>query len=466
MNLDVSLPIRPKKKWGTMGHDTSIRARSISFNSMILLVFLCACVSSSRSFSADEAISVRSSMSWYTYGSILQPVEDSPANTDNTVLQLDNQTGGIDIRPDIRAMSGALKLIARPQLKMQVSKAVVGGKDRPERPKSSGRWIESYGLLTASDKVQVSFGLQNYQWGAAESLNPSNRIFHENIDGKGLLYTVEGRNIGRVNISWTKRINTVLMSETEKAKDTSLFRAEETFQTKALMKHEINWNNGADYVGVVYGAPETGDSWFGEYFNISVLDGLTLYADAAHQKNSEAWYPVFEASTQAPNQQVVQLRQARINDGKFYTLAVAGLRYSFEGGSDLRLEYIGNDAGWSKQESQRAVLALNLKSPLQVADYPKNLQRILKPGLEYRGKSFALLSWRIPDVFDIKDFVIYARTLRSVIDGSATYYGSSEYSFGSASTLIFSAYATQGSTDSDLRGVASSVVTAGIRQDF
>jgi hypothetical protein len=308
--------------------------------------------------------------------------------------------------------------------------------------------------------VQVSFGLQNYQWGAAESLNPSNRIFHENIDGKGLLYTVEGRNLGRVNISWTKRINTVLMSETEKAKDTSLFRAEETFQTKALM------NNGADYIGVVYGAPETGDSWFGEYFNLSLFDGLSFYVDAAHQKNSEAWYPVLEASAQAPNQQVVQLRQSKIGDGKFYTLAVAGLRYSFEGGSDLRFEYIANDAGWSKEESQRAVLALNLKSPLQVADYSKNLQRILKPGLEYRGKSFALLSWRIPDVFDVKDFVVYVRTLRSVIDGSATYYGSTEYSFGSASTLIFSAYSTQGSTDSDLRGVASSVITAGLRQDF
>lgn len=433
---------------------------------LILLVFLCNPLAPTSSALANEALSVRSSMSWYTYGSILQPVEDSPANPDNTVLQLDNQTGGIDIRPDIRAMSGALTLIARPQLKMQVSKAIVGGKDRPERPKSSGRWIESYGLLTASDKVQVSFGLQNYQWGAAESLNPSNRIFHENIDGKGLLYTVEGRNIGRVNISWTKRINTVLMSETEKAKDVSLFRAEETFQTKALMKHEINWNNGADYLGVVYGAPETGDSWFGEYFNTSVFDGLSLYADAAHQKNSEAWYPVFEASAQAPNQQVVQLRQSKISDGKFYTLAVIGLRYSFEGGSDLRLEYISNDAGWSKQESQRAVLALNLKSPLQVADYSKNLQRILKPGLEYRGRSFALISWRIPDVFDVKDFVIYARTLRSIVDGSATYYGSTEYSFGSASTLIFSAYSTQGSTDSDLRGVGSSVLTAGLRQDF
>ncbi len=417
--------------------------------------------------SADnQPLNVRSSMRWFTYGSLLQTVDDSPANPDNTVLQLDTQSVGIDLRPDIRATSGVLKIIARPQLKMLVSKSRVGGKDTTEHPKSSGRWIESYGVLTASDKVQVSFGLQNYQWGAAESLSPSNRIFHENLDGKGLLYTVEGRQLARVNITWKKNLNTVLMSETEKAKDLADFRAGETFQTRALMKHELSWNDGADYFGVVFGSPETGDSWIGEYFNIVVFDGLSFYADAAHQKNSEAWYPVFEKSPLAPTQDVVQLRQSKLAGDKVYTLAVAGARYSFEGGSDLRFEYIANDAGWTKEENERSVLALNLSSPLQVADYTQNLQRILKPGLEYRGRSFALISMRVPDAFEFKDLTLYGRMLRSLADGSSTIYGSLEYGFWSASTLLVSAYASQGKPESDLRGLASSAVTAGIRQDF
>lgn len=414
----------------------------------------------------NQPLTVRSSMAWYTYGTLLQTVNDSAANPDNTVLQLDTQAGGIDLRPDLRAFSGPLKIIGRPQLKMLASKAKIADRDRTEHPKSSGRWIESYGVLTASDKVQVSYGLQNYQWGAAESLNPSNRIFHENVESKGLLYAVEGRHLGRVNISWTKRLNTVLMSEIEKSKDTSTFRAEETFQTRALMKHELNWNNGADYVGLVYGSPETGNGWFGEYFNLTLTDGLAFYADASHQKSSEAWYPVFEKSAQAAAIQVVQLRQAKLNDTKMHTLAVSGLRYSFEGGSDLRFEFIYNSAGWTKEENKRAVKALDLSSPLQVADYPLNLQRILKPGLEYRGQRFSLLSLRVPDVWDIKDFVLYARTLRSMSDNSATYYGSAEYGFGSASTLILSAYSSQGSPESDLRGVVSSALTAGVRQDF
>jgi hypothetical protein len=413
-----------------------------------------------------SALSVRSSMAWFSYASILEPVEDSPANPDNTVLQLDTQTAGIDIRPDIRASSDVLKLIGRPQLKILVSKSTVGSKDTTERPKSSGRWIESYGVLTASDNVQVSYGLQNYQWGAAESLSPSNRIFHENLDGKGLLYAVEGRHIARVNISWRKNLNTVLMSETDKSDDISEFRADETFQTRALMKHEISWNNGADYFGLVFGSPETGDSWVGEYFNIVLFDGLSVYADASHQKNSQAWYPVVERSQQAPTQDVVQLRQSKTATGKLYTLAVLGTRYSFEGGSDLRFEYISNNAGWTKTENKRSVSALNLNQPLQVADYSQNLRRILKPGLEYRGQRFGLISLRVPDAFDFKDLVLYGRMLKSLTDSSSTMYASLEYAFWSASTLIVSGYSSQGSSDSDLRGVVGNVFTAGLRQDF
>jgi hypothetical protein len=232
------------------------------------------------------------------------------------------------------------------------------------------------------------------------------------------------------------------------------------------MKHELSWNDGADYFGVVFGSPEKGDSWIGEYFNIVVFDGLSFYADAAHQKNSEAWYPVLEKSPLAPTQDVVQLRQSKLAGDKVYTLAVAGARYSFEGGSDLRFEYIANDAGWTKEENERSVLALNLRSPLQVADYTQNLQRILKPGLEYRGRSFALISMRVPDAFEFKDLALYGRMLRSLADGSSTIYGSLEYGFWSASTLLVSAYASQGKPESDLRGLASSAVTAGIRQDF
>lgn len=422
-------------------------------------------VASSSALAGSQPLSVRSSLTWYTVGTAQEQVNDSPLNPNNSVLEIESQIGAIDIRPNLKADSGQFQLVARPQFKMLATKSTVNDKLSTERPKSSAHWIEAYGNLTASDKVQVSYGLQNYQWGAAESFNPSNRIFHETIDGKGLLYTVEGRSIARSNLSWTKNINTVLMSETEQVKDATEFRSEEVFQTRSLMKHEINWNSGADYFGVVFGAPEKGSQWVGEYFNLTLPEGLSIYADASHFKNSEAWYPVYETSPLAPAQ-TVQMRQSKLANKKVYTIAVGGFRYSFEGGSDLRFEYIANAAGWTMDESKMAMLALDPKNQLQLPDYKTNLKRILKPGLEYRGQKYGLASLRIPDALYTKDLVLYGRVLRSLTDFSTAYYGSLELGFWSASTFLVSAYMSSGAPDSELRGVISTSLTAGLRQDF
>ncbi len=435
-----------------------------------LLTFLVPAASSGlcldQAFAANQALNVRSSMAMYLLGSYQVPVKNSPVNPDNEVLGLEHQSVSFDLRPSIKADSGQFQLIARPQLKTTASRINQKGKENPEHPQSSSRWLESYGVLTASDKVLVSYGLQNYQWGAAESLNPSNRIFHENIDSKGLLSAVQGKNLVRVNFSWTKNMSSILMSETEKTNDANEFRSEEEFQTRTLMKHEINWNSGADYFGLVYGAQEQGGPWVGEYFNLSLFDGLTFYGDASHVRNSEAWYPVFERSAQMPTKNIVQMRQSELHTNKAYTMAVGGLRYSFEGGSDIRFEYIVNSAGWTKEEGRRALMALDNANPLQLSDFQTNLKRILRPGLEYRGQKYGLLSLRVPDAFNSKDLVLYGRMLRSLTDGSSSYYGSAEYGFWSASTLVISGYTTRGNVDDELRGVIATNVTAGLRQDF
>ncbi len=382
------------------------------------------------------------------------------------MLGLDTQTAAMDLRPNLKLDGGAFQIVARPQLKIKAARQKMNDVEESEHPHSSATWLEAYGVYTASDKVQVSYGAQNYQWGAAETLNPSNRIFHENLDSKGLVPTSQGRNIARVNISWTKNLTSVLMSETESNQNIAEFRADESFQTRALMKHELNWNSGADYFGVVYGAPETGSPWAGEYFNVSLFDGLAFYADAAHQKNSEAWYPVIELSTVAAGQKVINMRQSKLHDGKIYNLVVGGLRYSFEGGSDLRLEYLENSAGWSIDDNINAKGALDSKKFLQLPDYKTNLRRILRPGLEYRGRRYGLVSLRVPDAMRVKDLTVYGRVMRSLVDGSSVAYGSLEFGFWSASTLLLSCYTTHGAPESDLRGLVASHVTAGLRQDF
>lgn len=402
-------------------------------------------------------------MPWYTTVSWQDPAE-SRLNPQNLQL-IPDRVAAIDLRPSIKANWEILEFVARPQYRATYSAAKVNGLVKDEHVDSKGKWLEVFGNISVSDMLILSYGRQNYQWGAAESLNPSNRIFHETIESKDLLYAIQGRDILRANITWQKNFSTIILAETDEIDDVPQFRAEDSFQRKTLIKQELNWNSGADYVGMVLGSASNDGPWVGEYFNISVTDGLAFYADASHQRQSQAWYPVLERSTQAPLSEVVQLRQSKLDDATVHTLGVAGLRYSFEGGSDLRCEFILNTAGWTKAESELAYSALDTTQPLQLKDLTANALRFYKPGLEYRGKRYGLVSLRVPDLFT-KDLNMYMRHLRSFQDSSTSNYASFEFGFGESSTLLLAGLATTGQPDQELRGLLNRSALAGYRYDF
>ena len=437
-----------------------------------LLPIMFGCLSS-NALAAGQPLSVRSSLSFYTFGTYTEPVKDSSLNPKNKILEIPSSQVSMDLRPNLKVDGGDVQLVARPQIELTVSKTKVDGVDASEHPSSSGKWNEAYGQYTASESLLISFGVQSFQWGSAELLNPSNTIFHESAESKGIVSPVVGRNIARINLTWLKNLSTIFMTETEAAKGTPVFRAEEIFETRSLVKNEVSWHDGSDFIGVVFGAAATGSPSVGEYFNIGIFDGLSLYADASHRKQSATWYPVVEKSATIPTKKVVQLRQSRLHDQVTYTTAVGGLRYSFEGGSDLRLEYLTQNSGWTKEENKNAMLALDTTNSLQLADYETNLKRSLKPGLEFRGQKYAMVSLRWTEVGGIKDFTIYGRALQSLSDFSSKFYATAEYGFGSSSTLILQGLSTSSASDTtsstsdtDLKGVVASSLTAGLRRDF
>ena len=439
-----------------------------SFFVLFFILGLTPCAT--QTFAADEKASEPStfkfkpSMPWYTTASWQAPAE-SRINPNNDIQLIPDRIAAIDLRPNIKANWHIFDLVVRPQYRGTYSAAKVNGLVKNERVDSKGKWLEVFGNINVSDMLILSYGRQNYQWGAAESLNPSNRIFHETIESKDLLYAIQGHDLVRANITWQKNFSTIILAETDQIDDVPKFRAEEAFQRKTLIKQELNWNSGADYIGMVLGSASGDGPWVGEYFNISLFDGLAFYADAAHQRQSQAWYPILESSSQAPQVKVVQLRQTKLDDQMMQTLGVVGLRYSFEGGSDLRGEFILNTAGWTKGEDELAVNAIDSNQLLQLKDLTANAERFYKPGLEYRGKRYALVSLRVPDLFT-KDLTMYLRHLRSLQDFSTSNYASFEYGFGESSTLLLTGLATTGKPDQELRGLVSRSVLTGYRYDF
>ena len=87
--------------------------------------------------------------------------------------------------------------------------------------------------------------------------------------------------------------------------------------------------------------------------NVEPLEGLSLYADASHEAGSLAWYPGRD-----PTGRYTVMSQSQRGKSRILTFLATGARYAFENGNDWRVEYLFQEAGWTRDERSRARRAL------------------------------------------------------------------------------------------------------------
>ncbi len=257
-------------------------------------IFFCLLVFQSFHSIALEGLSHEFSMAAWLAGTSRGLVE-SPANPHNRVLLIPQRDLRAELRPDLKLSYRADSLVLRPRWLASDSRV-------DERPSSEAtsklEWSDAYLSITASDHLTLTYGLQNFQWGPTEVGSPSNRIFRETVQMRDVLYVVKGRHLLRLNFSpnggWTE----VFMAELSDNGDQEPI-ANAAFERKALLKSELADAGGANYAGVVLGVRERSGGWLGEYFNYEVVDGLSFYADASHERGSRAWYPQWNAQQMA-----------------------------------------------------------------------------------------------------------------------------------------------------------------------
>ncbi len=439
-----------------------------------LLLALCATAFSvpPAAHAADDPLTFRGSLSWINAASNSSPTE-SAVNPDNQVLQLPDRSFVSQFRPNLKIGNGQIQFIIRPRVHFEATR-VVTGKDDDEKAHdpdavTDSQINEAYGQWTLNDSVTFAYGRQSYQWGAGESLSPSNRMFHDTAGQRGILYEVKGKNIARLNLTSGKAFSTVLMTEYEENEDEAPFRAEQEFESTGLVKSEVSWNDGVDYFGVVVGGRQHGRGWLGQYFSVNApfIDGLSLYADASQQRGSDAWYPVgYDVVGPAGATTVVTYEQTSVEAEKVRSLAVGGLKYDFVNGTILRGEYIFNQAGYDEDERELAISGFQSQNPAQLSVLEQNTNRFLKPGLDLPGRRFAYASLHFPNVFWITDLTFFTRGTRSLTDGSTAGYLSLDYKIGDHGTLSGSASGSRGQKDSELRGYSAPTQTIAYRHDW
>lgn len=400
---------------------------------------------------SPPAVSARIRLDWLTAaGATL--LRETAVNPENAVLQLPSAAATTELRPDLRIEAGReLSAFVRPRLLALAQKPRVAGAWQPETSDASVEWIDLYASWQPDERVAFAYGLHNYQWGPAELVSPSNRIFHANGFLRDPLYVVRGRHLARVNVSAGRVWSAVLLVELRDNGERP-FAAGEPFEPKAEAKLEWSDPGGRGYVAVTGGAGKTSRGFFGEYASLSIGDGFSVYADAVHQVGSRAWIPV----ETAPG--VARFERA-LADAGLRTLALGGVRYTFAGGADLRLEYLLDEAGWDMRSlrlAERAAAVRPGAPPL-----PGEVGPWLDPGYELVGRQHAYASLSIPDLPPRDRTAIAVRYLGALEDSSGALFGTASYDATDAVVIFASTTATHGSDHGALSRLARASALVG-----
>lgn len=370
----------------------------------------------------------------------------SPSRGDGSLLGAQTE-----LRPSLRLELGSsLQGVAQLRFGLEGSSTISAGALRaPERT-----YLAKIGQLYAQwrfdDHFSLTVGFQDFQWGPAELITPSNRLFRVLSLLRDPLFIVYGRFLVRANLSVGKSLSAVILTEVLPNGEPA-FVAGQGFARQALAKVEYTTPDAAAYLGITGGARERGRGWFGEYAAWSMVEGLSIYADASHTSGSEAWYPQRPAVGSAPS-----FSQSLRDSRRLRSLAVLGARYTFDNGVDLRCEYLFNDAGYTEDQ-----MVLAARAAAAIALHPELAGPYAQPGYEILARHLVYGSLRIPDLPPEQRTTLQVRYLTSISDGSGAAVLGLSVNVADRHTFFLSALVTHGPAHGEFSRVAAGYALLG-----
>lgn len=343
-------------------------------------------------------------------GLFVREVAESDLNPDNRIFNTARGMARTDVRGDFKSTyAGNLTFYFRPRF-LGTSSDIFYPQAKEELNKSEGKWDinEAYGEFDLTSFLSLSVGLQNFQWGPAESLSPSNAVFQFEAEQQSVFYRAKGKGLARLNLTLFGNHSLIILHEPETNRE-PYWIADRRFEKKTLVKWESrNPTNSNTYIGFTAGTMELEKKFSGMYFNYFFKDTYSIYGDIKKYNGSIAYYPIQIAS----GQYAFSIDPVRFEKEQY--LAVAGFR--IEGRGDFRIEWIYNSAGYNEEDID------NLKNSLMPnqLNFYSNLARSVRPGLEMYTKNYLYLSYRMPDLGRKKNSTMSFRYFHSFLDKSGT----------------------------------------------
>ena len=381
-----------------------------------------------------------------------QIFSDSLINSQNSFLKLPDQSQTLEIRPEFQwQLTEPFSLVIRSRHLLQRTQIPQSTQQDQTTLLGFSDLTDLYFSLQASDKTSFVVGLQNYQWGPAEILSPSNIFYHFKNDQRSYYYKEKGRALLRANHSLNENTQLTFISEPTDNR-TQNWVAEVDFKPQSAFKIERQLSTPVDLVAFVIGNSGPKGQYVAGHFNYSIQETYSFYVDTKLEQNG-SYYKISPA-----NSNLVLSTTASNNSTK--ALSVVGFRYEAE--FDFRQEFILNEAGFGQSDWSKAMLAITTLSPSLVA----NLNRFNRSGLELLSNSYSYTSLRFPDFGQSNQLHASTRLLKSLMQDSSVLQLNLEYDFSDAVVVSSELLIPMGKKNTEFNLVQGQQVTLGFKATY
>lgn len=386
-------------------------------SSLILALLLCATLPAA-------AQSFRWDIEWYNSVQGSQHDKESLIDPSGRRLNTPQSKFQSDFRLNTKyTWKNGTRLVIRPRLLGDASQYhYLTPEENVTKYSGEASMPEAYLEGDLTRRLSVAVGLQNYQWGPAEFISPTNPFYHFRRDQRSFTYREDGRLLLRSNWSPSALWSVITIVEPGN-NGQSFWIYEQEFKPKGLLKVERRGKNALNYFGMAAGTLDDTIPFIGEYFNFELIPGLSVYLDARHSQGVAQYMPDI-----SPTDLLYDMVYVR-NEKTWHSMAAMGFRW--EGSVDFRMEYIYNSYGLEKEEMLAAFQSA-------VPQHPRgdvNLKRILGSGRELMGQHYGYASLRMPDLF-IQNNNLSLRYIQSLMDQSSSAQVAWDTAIGDAWTLF------------------------------
>jgi hypothetical protein len=390
-----------------------------------------------------------------TYGVIQEPA-NTTQNPDNNFIEIPHYMTYLEARPDLRFDSSFLDLSVKPRAKLNYSIWEEGKREGETEWKDDWYITEWLARVKAWDRLFLSYGRENLQWGPSYLFCPSNPFFTDN--GRSNPYMeVAGMDFARLvyvpHLFWTISF----IANTGEGENV-IIGTEPYKKTYAV---KMDYTGRQNYASVIVSQKDSRVTG-GFFGGLTLTDAILLYGEGKITKGSMALYAKEDEATST-----VTIDRIHKDDSNIKPVILAGGSYTFENSGALTLEYMYNDHGYTREEAdsyyllrKKAAAAFESGGP-EVLLGKAVLYQTGDTGLKFLRKNYVMLQYYQGNIKN--RFEITLRWTQNLDDRSAQYLVLGSCSLGNRWELFSSGLFNAGSDDTEFGSIIDYQVMVGLK---